>query len=229
MQRSFWLVLFWFSGCQNSNRNVPVFAAKPVPEAMYSYEEVKANIKARQIQLAQKYPVITDEVPELTDFWVETVGNTLYKRWENTPWDFNGTTAKPNDGKIACGFFVTTLLRDMNVKLNRTKLSVCASSLMMRSLCPGQRIMNLSSLGYSDFNDKLKRSGKGVYIIGLDFHTGLIVNDGKENWFIHSNYINRKGVTREPVLSSAALQSSKTRWVISLTKDKGFIQRWLKA
>lgn len=223
------MALVWLYSCQHSKRETPVSSVKPTPGQVYSYEEVKSNIKARQKQLAKKYPAITGEVPELTDYWVETIGNTLYKKWENTPWDFNGTTVRPKDGAIACGYFVTTLLRDMNFNLDRTKLSVCASSLMMRSLCPDQRIMNLSGLDYSAFNDRLTYSGKGVYIIGLDFHTGLIVNDGKENWFIHSNYIGRKGVTREPVLNSAALRSSKTRWVVSLTKDKEFMHRWLKA
>ena len=116
----------------------------------------------------------------------------------------------------------------MGLKVNRRKLSVCASSQMMKSLVPKQPLKNISWLSYPDFNEKLKDFGKGVYIIGLDFHTGFIVNDGKENWFIHSNYINRKGVTKEAVINSAAFQSSKTRWVVSLTGDKDFLQRWLK-
>jgi hypothetical protein len=83
-------------------------------------------------------------------------------------------------------------------------------------------------MDYRSFNDKLTELGKGVYIIGLDFHTGFIVNDGKENWFIHSNYIGRKGVTKEAIMNSDALKASKTRWLISLTNDKSFLERWLK-
>jgi hypothetical protein len=48
------------------------------------------------------------------------------------------------------------------------------------------------------------------------------VNDGHENWFIHSNYIQQKGVTKETVLDSDALKISKTRWMISLTGDIDF-------
>lgn len=99
---------------------------------------------------------------------------------------------------------------------------------MMKSLTPKQRIKNLSYLSYSAFNDTLNEYGKGVYIIGLDFHTGFIINDGKENWFIHSNYIGRKGVTKKLVINSRALKSSKTRWVVSLTGDKNFLQKWLE-
>ena len=50
----------------------------------------------------------------------------------------------------------------------------------------------------------------------------------EKNCFIHSNYIGRKGVTKEKVMNSTALQSSKTRWVVSLTGDKDFLKRWLK-
>jgi hypothetical protein len=164
---------------------------------------------------------------EIKNYWVNAIGNDLYQYWKNTPWDFNGTTIKPGQGTIACGFFVATLLQDMQLKVNRRKLSVCASSQMMKSLVPKQQLKNISRLSYADFNEKLKDYGKGVYIIGLDFHTGFIVNDGKENWFIHSNYINRKGVIKETVMNAAALKSSKTRWIVSLTGDKYFLQRWL--
>ena len=164
---------------------------------------------------------------KINNYWVNTISNDLYQFWKDTPWDFNGTTTQPGQGTIACGFFVATLLQDMGLKVNRRKLSVCASSQMMKSLVPKQQLKNLSRLSYPDFNKKLIEYGKGVYIIGLDFHTGFIVNDGKENWFIHSNYINRKGVTKEAVINSTALQSSKTRWIVSLTNDKYFLQKWL--
>jgi hypothetical protein len=162
------------------------------------------------------------------DFWVNTISNDLYRYWKNTPWDYNGNTTQPGKEAIACGYFVTTILRDMDLSINRIKLATCVSSQMMKSLTPGQRLKNLSYLSYDSFNDKLKQMGKGVYVIGLDFHTGFIVNDGRENWFIHSNYINRKGVTKEPVMASAALKASGTRWLISLTGDREFLQKWLR-
>src|SRR5258708_39558918 len=110
----------------------------------------------------------------------------------------------------------------MDLTIPRNKLAVCPSAVMMHSITPHQKLKNLSYLSYTDFDDILKLYGKGVYIIGLDFHTGFIVNDGTENWFIHSNYIDRQGVMKERVLYSAALRSSKTRWMISLTNDKDF-------
>lgn len=199
--------------------------------ALLPYDEVKRKIEKKKKELADKYledPDQTTILNEIKEYWVQTISLDMYKQWENTPWDFNGTTTRPQQGTIACGYFVATILQDMDLKVNRTKLSVCASSEMMKSLVPQQRIKNLSYLSYSEFNDYLKESGKGVYIIGLDFHTGFIVNDGTEIWFIHSNYIGRKGITKETVMNSLALKSSKTRWLISLTNDQNFLQKWLK-
>ena len=205
-------------------------AASLVPDR--SYDETLKEIASSRHALAAKYAAINSfdkkNTKALTDAWVNGIGTKLYSQWQNTPWDFNGTTLRPNEGSIACGYFVTSMLRDMDLKLNRNKLSICASSVMMRSLAPHQKLMNLSYLSYAAFNDSLIHLGRGVYIIGLDSHTGFIVNDGSENYFIHSNYIKRKGVTKEPVLNSAALRSSKTRWMISLTGDKEFLNKWLK-
>jgi len=38
----------------------------------------------------------------------------------------------------------------------------------------------------------------------------------------------QKRAIEEIVLISAALKASKTRWVVSLTNDKDFLERWLK-
>ena len=200
---------------------------------MKSYEEVKQDITAHR-KLFSKSFFNADEISRkkitdsIADYWVKAISKDLFGQWESTPWDFNGTTSIPHQGSIACGYFVTAILQDMDVKLNRIKLSTCASSEMMRSLTPLQPIKRLNRLSYTDFNEQLKKYGKGVYVIGLDFHTGIIVNDGEENWFIHSNYIDRMGVTKEAVISSEALQSSKTRWIVSLTGDKDFVERWLR-
>jgi hypothetical protein len=194
-----------------------------------TYAEIKEDIAAKRKKFATQYPVLTDTAQRLiNEFWVHTVSHDLFNQWEGTPWDFNGIAREPGKGTIACGYFVNTLLQAMDCKINRVKLSICPSSEMMKSLVPHQKLKNLSYLSYANFNDTLGRWGNGVYIVGLDFHTGFIVHEGKDNWFIHSNYIGRKGVTKEAVLASEALRFSKTRWLISLTKDREFLEKWLR-
>lgn len=230
----FVLFLFNLSSCSESSDKHISQASITYKRAIdKSYDEIIDSIQITKRKLFIKYPSLTSlnkksNIDEISEFWVSLISNELYDKWKNTPWDYNGTADRPDHGAIACGYFVTTILRDMDLKINRSKLAICASSVMMKSLVPHQKIRNLSYMSYSDFNSELKNSGKGVYIIGLDFHTGFIVNDGTENWFIHSYYVKRRGVIKEAVLDSWALRSSKTRWIISLTNDKEFLYKWMK-
>jgi hypothetical protein len=94
-------------------------------------------------------------------------------------------------------------------------------------LVPGRSLINLSGLSYSGFCDSIRNYDAGVFIIGLDYHTGVIVVDSSSAWFIHSYYAQNVGVIREVIELSPALQSSKTKWLVPLTADKGFIRRWI--
>lgn len=208
-----------------------VALAVPVT-AKENYDELKARILYTKKRLIKGKNTAPDQSNQnikdsITSFWIRMIGSDLYAFWKGTPWDFNGTSQTPGKGAIACGYFVTTLLRDIGLSINRKQLSIMASSEMMKKLCPGQRINRLNEADTNWFN-KLKNEGRGVYIIGLDYHTGFIVNDGLEIWFIHSNYFGKQGVIKEKAAYSRALIYSNTKWVISLTNDQGFIQYWLE-
>src|SRR6478609_2933662 len=64
---------------------------------------------------------------------------TLYQKmvpyWLGTTWDFNGYTAIPGQGTVACGYFVSTTLRHMGVNVNRYKLAQQYSHAIVKSLC----------------------------------------------------------------------------------------------
>src|ERR1700741_5295000 len=49
--------------------------------------------------------------------------DSLLPCWYGTPWGFYGTTEEPGQGTIACGYFVTTVLRDAGCSLQRIKLA----------------------------------------------------------------------------------------------------------
>jgi hypothetical protein len=231
MHKLFWLLIISLSfDCTNNEHH-----RSPVSETAHSsYAETKARIVSQKQQLSRKYFAAGDHEKQklrkqITAFWITGLSEDLYGYWKNTPWSFNGTTQTPQDGSIACGYLVTTMLVDMDLKINRVKLAICPSSEMMKSLVPHQRIKNLSGLSYNEFADSLKGRAKGVYIIGLDYHTGFIIIDDNRQWFLHSNYINKQGVIKEPVQNSQALKMSKTRWMVSLTGDDSFITTWLKS
>jgi hypothetical protein len=209
----------------------PVPPTRQIIATAKEYGQLKMEIAHSRKKFRERYIATTNKdqlLAEIKNYWVSSLGTDLYEQWKGTPWDFNGTTQVPGEGAVACGYFVTGLLQGMGYRLDRVKLSVCPSLTMMKSLAPEQPVLNLSYLSYHDFNERIKKAGNGVWIAGLDFHTGFIINDGTETWFLHSNYIDRQGVIKEKIAGSAALQASKTRFVVSLTEDEAFLQRWMK-
>ena len=201
--------------------------------ASVPYDTFKSKIQNERLHLSELFKSnnsknVKSLFEQASHYWVRKVGTEMPEYWIGTPWDFNGVTRVPGQGSIACGYFVTTLLRDMDFPLDRVKLAICPSLEMMKKLVPLQKARNLSMFSYKGFCDKMGHFGKGVYLVGLDFHTGLIVNDGRDCWFIHSNYLKREGVVKESLATSAALRSSRTRWVVTLTGDSSFLKKWLQ-
>lgn len=148
----------------------------------------------------------------------------LVRYWEKTPWDFNGTTRTPQSGQIACGYFVTNTLTDLGFKLGRTHLAQVPSSEMIDSVCSSVKRL----AGFEKFNTYLStQKDYQVFIVGLDTHTGYILKDPSGCYFLHSNYIQRKGVMKEPIDESEALQASNAFVIGSLSENTSRINQWL--
>lgn len=218
---TFLLVLSMFFSCkkgekllQNDQENVG--STEKIEKQDYttfknSIALSKSNLKAKSFQ-------------EKSNFLYKLVNNEIYPYWKGTGWDFNGTTQKPQDGAIACGYFITNTLTDLGFKIERTKLAQAVSSKMINELCVDvdrfSTIENLEKYLNSQPNNS-------VFIVGLDFHTGYILKDSTGNYFLHSNYIDRKGVMKEKIKESAALNSSKSFMIGNLSNNKKLIENWI--
>ncbi len=152
----------------------------------------------------------------------------LAAQWMGTGWDFNGITQKPREGKIACGYFVTTLLRDAGFDVERSRLGQQASEIIAKTMTTREFIRSRSEEPLDAFVSACRKHQPGVYLVGLDFHTGYLVNDGTELWFVHSAYgKSAQYVLVEKAGESAYLLHSKYRQVAFLTEDKSFVLGWL--
>lgn len=147
----------------------------------------------------------------LKDSLTSFITDSLLPCWYGTPWDFNGTTETPGQGKIACGYFVTTVLRDAGMKINRVKMAQCASEQLVKTTCTDLKRYSNKPIG--DFVNDILSKGYGLYIVGLDNHTGFIFNDGKEVWFIHSGVYPPACALKEKAISSVTLINSGYRVV----------------
>ena len=197
-----------------------------------SYAEALQSVAARRAELARRYataaPRAKSEVLRETGDWLrEAVDKELFPHWYGTAWDFYGTTQTPRNGKIACGYFVTTLLRDAGFKLERAPLAQQASEKIILSLVRPAFVQRFRNVKLADFVAAVKQKGAGLYVVGLDVHVGFILNDGQQVYFVHSSYGDPQEVVKEIAADSSILGSSKYRVLGALTEDDQLLAKLL--
>ena len=186
-------------------------ASASIPPSQANFECDYAKCKARSNILYKQFLTKTDPVNKQA--LLNNIRDSLLVCWYGTAWDFNGTTEEPGKGKIACGYFVTTILRDLGVPVKRYKHAQMASEEMINSICLRNNITTYANIDIPLLVEKMKVKEVGLYIVGLDFHTGFILHDGQDIYFVHSNYAGKKAVMSEIAVKSAVLAASR-RWVI---------------
>lgn len=197
------------------------------------YNRLLAKIESERVALAQRYQQAASEaerariVAQARDAVIRSIYSEIFPFWYGTSWDFNGTTEVPRQGKIACGYFVSTVLRDAGWRVQRVQLAQQASENIILSLTAEPYIKRFRRIPIGDFVNAVKEWGPGIYVVGLDIHTGFIVNSGDEVYFVHSSYVDPFMVVKETALDSKILQTSAYRVLGRITADDEFIQSWL--
>lgn len=180
----------------------------------------KAYNNARNNKVAQ------DSILLSAQNYLIDISDQFFRAWYNTPWDFNGHTDTPKKGKIACGYFVTTTLRDMGFKINRYKWAQKSAENLVKIACSDIKYFYKRPM--SDIIKHIEENGEGLYIVGLDSHVGYIYYHKGKMQFVHSNYyLPEIGVMSENLIGRNPLNDSKNR-VIGKLFDKQMMQRWLE-
>jgi hypothetical protein len=198
-----------------------------------NYKEAIAEIDAERTALASEYEQANTQaeknevIDRARNVITRSIVNDLFPFWYGTDWDFSGVTETPNQGKIACGYFVSTLLRDVGWKVERVRLAQQTSENIILSLTKEPHVMRFRRVAIEDFAKAIKECGEGLYVVGLDIHTGFIVNSGGEVYFIHSSYVEPYEVVRERAVESRILSSSQYRVIGKLSADDQLITKWL--
>lgn len=150
--------------------------------------------------------------------------NDIIPHWYGTEWDFNGYTAIPNKGVIACGYFVSTTLLHMGVNVNRYKMAQQAGLYEAQTLAIKDE--NYRTIyGIDSLEVILKREyTDGIYFVGLDNHVGYLYIKDQIPYFIHSNYIEDK-VMIEKALFSPAFQSG-VYVIAEISTNEELMERW---
>ena len=196
------------------------------------YKASVAKLEAERRGLASRYESAgpserSTVITEARTLLSRAIYNDLFPAWYGTPWDFNGTSEIPQQGKIACGYFVSTVLRDAGWKVERVRLAQQASENIILSLTTERYVKRFRRVPIAKFVDDVTQSGPGVYIVGLDIHVGFIVNTGDEVHFIHSSYVDPYTVVKEKAIESLILAGSNYRVLGNVLADDGLIGNWL--
>nr|WP_294904466.1 hypothetical protein [uncultured Lacibacter sp.] len=206
MRQTFLFLFILSTACsQSSNqkkiRPAPVFTREQKVIELNNYQSVLSAAKSF------KQKSIASDSFEI--IFSRFIVDSIIPYWYGTKWNFYGDTEIPNKGTIACGYFVTTVLRDAGLRINRIKLAQAASEEMIRTICIRKSIKRYSNTPMQTFINELLQLENGLYVVGLDFHTGFIYHNNDAIYFIHSSYQIPQIVIRQNANESSILASSK--------------------
>ena len=205
---------------------------KPTGPDAASYDVLCEQLRIWRVELAERHKrARTAEVKATIEnearIVLEHMLPAMMRCWIGTKWDFNGTAAKPGEGKIACGYFVSTVLRDAGLEVNRFRLAQQASSNIILTFIDEADTTRAYNQKYEIFIAGMAESPVGVYICGLDTHVGFVINRSDGFRFIHSSGSAPHEVVDESPEDAGVLQRSKDRMLGNLTANRGFIRTWL--
>lgn len=206
---------------------------KPTPDAE-RYAVLKEEAERWRIDLAAKYSKARsredkDRVLAETRRFLETLLPEMMCCWLGTTWDFHGTAETPGQGKIACGYFVATVLRDAGFRVDRYKLARQPSQNIIRSFLPGDSLTLRVGVPYEAFANEVAAAEPGIRVIGLDSHVAFLVTGPDGFRFIHSSGSKPWCVVDESRDEAEVLRRSNYRVHGLLTADRALLIRWLKA
>lgn len=203
----------------------PIYKAK-IDSTLYV--QLLNNIKRHQDSVSTNYHTAsTDEKKQLRidagQYLINTWYNQIVPHWIGTPWEFYGKTQVPQRGAIACGYFVSTTLSQMNIKLNRIDMAEGYSAWMVNSLCDSSYKFHKAQ----KLLEFIKSKPDDIWIVGLSNHTGMIVKYNGRIRFVHSSYIDPVAVVDEPAETSAALNNSTIYVAGHLFVNNSLTEKWI--
>ncbi|MBI3239456.1 MAG: hypothetical protein HYZ43_11555 [Flavobacteriia bacterium] len=195
-----------------------------------TYPELIALVKKKQTEIKAAYlkadSTERDSIIVVAqDYLLKTITTDFFNHWYGTEWDFNGTTRTPREGKIACGYFITTVLSDAGFKIPRVYWAQQASEYYIKRMTSD--IKRYSNVSIEKVMTYFQGREDGLYVVGLDSHVGFVYKRGKKLQFVHASYYNPKeGVKSENLDSKNPLSQSEYR-VIGRILDKEMVRKWI--
>jgi hypothetical protein len=192
---------------QRRHRRQLVAEARADTRPREAYPEALARLDLRRQDLARRHRAGEEVLDEARSAVLESVSEDIFPAWYGTEWDFYGTSQTPGQGQIACGYFVSTVLRDAGFEVERVRLAQQASENIIKSLVPSEAIRRYSRESVDGVLDEIEEQGDGLYLVGLDYHVAFVLREGERLDMCHSSVLDPGAVVCEPARSAPAMSS----------------------
>lgn len=209
-------------------------AKEVIEEKREDYGKVQAELESYRLAMLKKFQLA--QASDKKELLVKVrqrlerdLRREMFPAWYGTAWDFNGTSKTPGEGKIACGYFVSTCLTHLGFKVSRIKLAQQPSQRIIETfMAKSDRKILAGGKSMEVIRAYLKSQGDGIHIVGLDSHVGFISVEGNDMAFIHSSYYRPGAVVKaEPIDARNPLSNSKYRVFGKIFSDE-MLTHWLQ-
>lgn len=231
------LVLFAVAACGDVSGAPSVVASPPKASVPASSEAYGASVERLRVQREQfakelaRAPEPDAVLSRARTALLDAVTTELLPAWSGTPWAMQGTATVPGEDSIACGYFVSTVLRDAGLSLHRVRFGQAAALRIQNATTPaGVKVHQFFSIPPAKLAERIEGLGDGMYIIGLNVHVGFVVVRDGEARLVHSSYTGDRVVTDEPLASAVAISNSQPQgyFVSELFTTDASVRKWLE-
>ncbi|MEN0061544.1 MAG: hypothetical protein AAGA48_05300 [Myxococcota bacterium] len=179
------------------------------PRDAADYATQRGDLNQLQAQLAVRHAKGEDVVDLAQEAVAQHLG-AMVESWIGTPYGFFGTSEEPGGGRIACGFFVSTLLEHAGFDVQRIELGKEPSERIVQTMVAAEAIERFDKVPHTNVVQRAVAAGPGIYLVGLDTHTGFLIHDTRAIRFCHATSRKANAVVCEPARESRSLRSDYT-------------------
>ena len=228
LKRDDWKIydFFYSSTKATTSDTKPTHVPDPV-----RYNQLKQELQQQRIGLKRRYlraktKAEQDKIIKQSQQLLTLYLPRLMRCWLGHPWDFNGTATIPGKGKIACGYYVSTIMRDAGFKVKRINLAQQPSQRIIKTFVPKKKMWITCGKNYDQYVNTLEANYPGINIIGLDHHVAFVVVEQGKLHFIHSGGLTRS-VVDETKSEAYSLKTSNYRVIANISNNRPTILKWL--
>lgn len=178
----------------------------------------------RELPTVQQREVFLDTV---ADRLSEHLLGRIIPPWMGTRWAFEGYSETPGRGTVACGYFVSTTLRDAGVRVDRFRLAQASPEGEARSIgIDGKHVRLFRDSLQKGLPEVASRLADGLHFVGLFNHVGYLQKSGASIRFLHSDYVG--GSVADQSVRRAPAFAGDILWVAEITGNRDLARAWLE-